>query len=579
MLWDVAENAAAAKALVDSLGVSPLVAQVLVRRGLGDEASARTFLEPALRAMHDPRQLAGCVAAASRLAAALRSGETVAIYGDYDVDGITATAILYHVLTRAAPRARVLRYVPHRIVEGYGLHCEAIEGLAKKGAKVIVTVDCGITAVEPAAFAREQGVDLIITDHHEPPPLDRLPPALAIVHPGLPGDDGELYPFRDICGAAVAYKLAWQFARTWCGSDIVTPELRRTLLDVLSLAALGTVADVVPLHDENRAIVTFGLNSIKATKLVGLNALIDATRLRDEKINSTKVGFVIGPRLNACGRMGHAQEAVDLLTVSGPQDAAEIARGLEAVNDRRRATEQVIFTAAHQMVLDRGDDDPSVRVLVLGHADWHPGVIGIVASRLIEAFGKPTVMLRIGDEEARGSARSIGNFNLVAAFEGCSEHLESFGGHAMAAGVHLRPEAIDGFREALNRYATEHMTADDLIPRVVVDAAVEIGDLTLDVCEDLERLAPFGRSNPAPRVLIEDARVVQRARRMGHEERHLLVTVEQGRHRVRCVGWRLGEFADRLPIDARVDLVGEPERNTYRGNTTVQLNLADLRWR
>ena len=571
--WHVAPPQRAAGALARELGVPPLVAQVLCRRGLDRAELARGFLEPRLTGLHDPRQLAGCAEAAERLVAALRAGESVAVYGDYDVDGITATAIIYHVLKAAEPSAEVLRYVPHRVDDGYGLKAAAIEQLADEGARVIVSVDCGITALEPAAAAAARGVDLIVTDHHELDPGGELPRALALVHPGLSG-----YPFRGLCGAGVAYKLAWQVARTWSGSDRVGEQLRATLLDLLPLAALGTIADVVPLLDENRVIATCGLQRLKATRLVGLNALIDATRLRDEQIESSHVGFVIGPRLNACGRMGHARDAVDLLTLVDREAAEQIAAGLESVNNHRRSVERVIFEQAKQMVAARGDDRDEVRAIVLAHQGWHPGVIGVVCSRLVDSFGRPTVLLNIGDELATGSARSVDGFDIMEGFTACSEMLETFGGHAMAAGLSLRPERIDDFRAALDHFAAERLEPEDLTPKVDVDAEVSLGEVSLPVCRQLGRLAPFGRSNPAPMVLIRDVTLRAPPRRMGQEQRHLSLMIEQDGRTLRCVGWRLGPLAEQLAPGMRLDIVGELRINRFRGQTSVELDLSDLRW-
>lgn len=575
--WQVAPLAPEASSLAASLGIAPLVAQVLCRRGFTDEGAAQSFLTPKLKALSDPKGLFGCERAALRLVEAIRADETVAIYGDYDVDGVTATAILYHALKRAAPSATVLRYVPHRIDEGYGLNAEAITMLADAGAKVIVSVDCGITALEPAEVAEKRGVDLIITDHHEARPDGVLPVAHALVHPDLPHHSDEPPRFKDLCGAGVAYKLAWQFARAWSGSDRVTDELRSVLLDVLPLAALGTIADVVPLIEENRVIASHGLRHIKRTENAGLNALIDSASLRGETIDSYHVGFVIGPRLNACGRMGHAKKAVSLLTDATAEDAKRIAQELNTVNEQRRTTERDIFEQARQMVVEAGYDREEVRAIVLGSEGWHPGVVGIVCSRLVDVFGRPTVLVTLSDDTASGSARSIDGFDLMGAFEACSEHLKSYGGHTMAAGLKLERQNLDTFRNAMIDYAGSHLTPEDLKPSIDIDAEIELETLTLEACLQLEQLAPFGRANPAPIVSISGVTVAHEAKSMGRDGRHLTVMITQGGQRVRCIAWRMGELAPELKSDLKLDVVGVPRVNRFRGRTTVELEIKDLK--
>ncbi|MDH3583345.1 MAG: single-stranded-DNA-specific exonuclease RecJ, partial [Phycisphaerae bacterium] len=448
--WRIAAPDPRADELARRLRIGPLTAQVLCRRDITEEPAAQAFLAPSLNQLHDPVRLPGAKRAADRLVEAVRGQQKIVIYGDYDVDGISASAILYHVIKAADPATDVRCYVPHRLEEGYGLNGEAIGTLASEGTELIVSVDCGITATGPADLAREKGMDLIITDHHE---MDaELPAAHTLVHPRLPAgtnpnDPTDPYPFADLCGAGVAYKLAWQFARAWCGSDQVTQTFRQTLVNLLPLAALGTIADVVPLQDENRALAVFGLRHIQDTPWVGLNALIDAAALRGEAVSCYHVGFVLGPRLNACGRMGHARQAVQLLTDVGAEEAAEIAAFLNSENEDRRATERQIVEEAAEMVEARGYEQDEVRAIVLGHEDWHPGVVGIVCSRLVERFGRPTVLLNTAGQIAQGSARSIDAFNIHQALVACNRHLNSFGGHAMAAGLKLPVERIDAFRQ------------------------------------------------------------------------------------------------------------------------------------
>ena len=342
-----------------AMDVGPLMARILRCRGLGDAAAAELFLSPLLKHLHDPSLMPDLDRAAERMLAAAKCGETIAIYGDYDVDGVTATAILYHTLRHICPAAKVVTYVPHRLEEGYGLNPEAIAELADGGATVIVSVDCGITAVEPARVARERGVDLIITDHHNPPADEAmLPPAFAVVHPRRPGSQ---YPYGELCGAGVAFKLAWRLATMESGGARVSESTRELLLELLGLCSLGVIADVVPLNGENRVIASFGLKRIKHSRLEGLRALVEASGLAGENVEAEDVGFKLGPRLNACGRMGHAREAVELLTTATGPRAIEIATQLSRQNDERRSTEQRILEEAIELAQAAGMTGPDRR--------------------------------------------------------------------------------------------------------------------------------------------------------------------------------------------------------------------------
>jgi len=654
-----AGEAAAAADLARKLRLPPLVAALLVQRGLGDADSARAFLEPQLGDLHDPAELPGCTRAAERIVTAIRSAQPIVIYGDYDVDGITASAILYHLLTLAG--ANVSTYVPHRIEEGYGLNVEAVERIGKarrhegtearsedearrhEGTKarrgeeedvaggdcgsasdpsclrafvpsrlpLLISVDCGITAIEPAAVAKELGIDLIITDHHEFDPA-RLPEAYALVHPRLEGESGvrgpesgvgeeeraivaempdveslgprpsapgpsSTYPFGDLCGAGVAFKLAWQVARVLCGTERLPENYKLLMIDLLSLAALGTVADVVPLRGENRVLVKYGLGRIKHTRFVGLNALIDASGLRDEKIDAYHVGFVLGPRLNACGRMGHARDAVHLLTAAGADEAIDLARYLTRENENRRATERAIAAQATQMVIDAGYDGADQRAIVLGAAGWHAGVLGIVASRLVETFFRPVVMLNLDNGEAHGSARSVERVSIHAALEHCREHLATFGGHAMAAGLRLEAARVEAFRAALVEYVNGQLAAEDLVAELAVDIECAAEDLTLAVFEQVAALAPFGRDNPHPLFCVRNVVLDESALRIGQKKDHLRLHFRVGRGRMQAVGFGLGELAGELQRGVRVDLVFEPKLSTWQNRRRAELHVKDVR--
>lgn len=566
--------------LATSLAVHPLVATLLLHRGVSNSDVAKGFLLPQLTDLHDPQLLPGVTRAADRLCQAVADGQPIVIYGDYDVDGITASAVLWHLLKLAGADVRV--YVPHRIEEGYGLNSDAIMRLASTG-PLIVSVDCGITAAEPARTAKAAGIDLIITDHHhfDPPTRSRpLPEAHTLVHPCLPGSQ---YPHGTLCGAAVAFKLGWQFARAYCGSDRLPGPFKQMLLDLLSYVALGTIADVVPLVGENRVLAVHGLGRIKQTQFVGLNALIDASGLRDEKIDAYHVGFVLAPRLNACGRMGHASQASRLLTDADSDEAVEIADFLTKENLRRREVEREIFQEAKAMVIDGGYDSADCRAIVLGKAGWHSGVIGIVASRLVEAYSRPVVMLSYQDDsvggEAQGSARSVDRVSICEAFDHCASLLNTYGGHAMAAGLRMNVERVDAFRRQLVDFVNSRLDTEDLISTIEIDAECTLEDVTVEVLEQLDRLAPFGRSNPWPVFRAQDVMLDRMAQRVGGGGKHLRLLVRQGRRLVSAVGFGLGELAEQLPVGVRLDVVFEPKLSNWQGRKRAEMHIKDLRVR
>ena len=558
-----------------------LLARVLAARGLSDPTSAQAFMEPSLLGLHDPGLLPNVDKAAERLLGALEAGETVVIYGDYDVDGVTATAILYHTLTTIRPDADVRTYVPHRLEEGYGLNAEAMRTLADEGAAVIVSVDCGITAIEPARAAKDAGVDLIITDHHNPPAEgDELPDAYALVHPRLPGSK---YPFGELCGAGVAYKLAWRTATLFCGGERVTPTLRTLLVELLGPCALGVIADVVPLVDENRVIARFGLGRVRTSPIEGLRALVEASGLADEKIDADAVGFRLGPRLNACGRLGHAREAVELFTTATCARASEISQALCTLNDERRATERRIFDEACKLAEGAGMTEAGTRGIVLAGDGWHPGVVGIVCSRLVERYGRPTILLCRESETCKGSGRSIDGYNLHAGIDACREHLTTFGGHDMAAGLSLASDRAEDFAAAFIAHANEHLRDEDLLPALRCDTAAELGELTPASVRTLEALAPFWRENPRAQLAIRGVRLADDPKPFGQHGRHAGLTLACARTgaTVRCVGWNwsrpLREAGPAIKRGSTIDVVVTPRVSSWNGR--VEPELCDLRVR
>ena len=564
----------------------PLIDRILAARGVTGEAAA-TFLNPTLRQLHDPSLMPGLDRAAERILNAARAGERIVIYGDYDVDGVSATAILYHALKAVAPACDLATYVPHRLEEGYGLNSGSIAELCRGNAgsppaRVIISVDCGITAVEPARVAREHGVDLVITDHHNPPAEgDALPEAYALVHPRLPGS---AYPFGDLCGAGVAFKLAWRVMTLAQGSQRLDERLRAVLLELLGLCSLGVVADVVPLVDENRVIARFGLSKIKHSSIEGLRALVEASGLGGENIKAEDVGFKLGPRLNACGRMGHAREAVELLTVVVGARAREIAEDLTRKNDERRRTEKEIFEHACAMAEAAGMTGPATRAIVLSHPEWHAGVVGIVCSRLVEKYHRPAILLCEKDEPRgqggvllHGSGRSVDGVNLHGAIGACAEHVETFGGHDMAAGLKVRAESLDAFRGAFCAEVGRVLRAEDLAGRAVYDTGAELHEVTPRILREMESLAPFGRENPGVVLRLDGLQVAQRPLLMGSDAKHLSLHLRsRDGHIVRAVAWRWADRVRDVPHGATVDVIATPKINDWNGAGRVELELVDI---
>lgn len=553
----------------------PLVQRILIGRGLATQETLETFLNPTLRQLHDPSLMPDMDKAAARLIEALRRDEKVAIYGDYDVDGVSATAILFHTFRALAPSCDAVCYVPHRLEEGYGLNTEAIRELGDAGARVIVTVDCGVTAIEPAQAARALGIDLIITDHHNPPQTSAdLPEAYAVVHPRHPESD---YPFGELCGAAVAFKLAWRLATMWCGAGKVTDQLRALLLDMLPLAALGVIADIVPLVDENRVIARAGLTRIKHTPLPGLRALIEASGLSGEAVDAEDVGFKLGPRLNACGRMGHAREAVELLTTARGERAMEIARMLTRLNESRRATERAIFEQALELAEAKGMTGPDRRAIVLAHEGWHAGVVGIVCSRLVERFHRPTILLSIDGDTCHGSARSVEGFNLHQALTECSQFLSTFGGHDMAAGMKLPLTNLHPFTDSFVEVCNAALRPHDLVANYRYDCDVSLAELTMREVRSLGAISPFGRNNPAVTVRLRGVRVAGSPGTFGQYNKHLelFVSPGPGQAALRCIGWHWAERRSLIPQGATIDALVRPQINTW-GKGRVEAELVDV---
>jgi single-stranded-DNA-specific exonuclease len=568
--WIITPLSSDAATAARKWNIPPFVAQVLLNRGLSPREPSQDFLTPRLKDLCPPDALPGATRAAELIVEAVRSRSKIVIYGDYDVDGTTGVAILWHILIQSG--ARVSYYVPHRIDEGYGLSPDAVGRLVDDGADMIITVDCGITAVEVADSLRDTGVRLIITDHHAP--HGPVPRADAVVHPAI----GTEYPNPDLCGAGVTFKLGWAIAQRLSGTDRVSGGFRDLLVNLLPLAALGTIADVVPLVGENRIIARHGLLGLADTSLPGLRALIESAGLHGSKISGYDVGFKLAPRINAAGRMGHARLAVELLTGADEKRAREISLYLEEHNRSRRATERQIAKQAAEMIERRDLASDARRAIVLASDGWHAGVIGIVAARIVDRYHRPTFLISLSEAEGQGSGRSIEQFNLNSALEACQRHLLSYGGHAMAAGLRISRDAVEPFTEAFVEVANTRLTGDDLVERLRLDAEVALDDLTLPAAEAIVGLGPFGVGNPRPRFATDWVELAAEPRCVGRNQEHVQAEFRQTGARVRAIGFGLVRHIEDLKHFRRCRVAFEPIINEFNGRRSVELQMVDLQF-
>ena len=567
-------DAARVQDLERTLGVSPVVAQLLLRRQVTDPKLAQQFLDPRLSELRDPNALPGMDRAATLVHQALTQKNKIVVYGDYDADGMTATAILVGCLNLLG--GCVSYFVPNRLDDGYGLNREAISQLRDRGAELLITVDCGIGSLDCAQHARELGLQLVITDHHQIGA--DLPIADAIVHPALPGAN---YPFHGLCGAAVAFKLAWAICQRASHSTRVTPELRDYLLMALGLAAVGTVCDVVPLVDENRIIVRHGLTSIQTHGCLGLRGLVAVAGLdRREQLSSEDLAFGIGPRLNAAGRLGQAQLGVELLTSQNQSRVAALAEYLQQLNLSRDSLDRSIHLAANKQIKEQfaADHDPA---FVLADRDWHAGVIGIVAGRVAEKLHRPTILISLDALHAKpavGSGRSAGGLDLYQALHHCRDHLLTFGGHAAAAGLRIDEDQIQPFRESFCEFVAQHLSPDERLAELQIDVEATLSQLTLETLRDVERLAPFGQANPRPILCATQVHLTEAPRRMGNGQRHLSMRFIQHGVRMRAVAFGRADWAEHMQDLAQpLDLAFHPVINDFNGHRRVELQLLDWR--
>lgn len=541
--------------LSKELNISPLVADLLVNRGIVTAETAINFLNKDAANFHDPFLLDSMDIAIARIEKAIENNEKILVYGDYDADGVSSTTVMVRALEQKG--ARVDFYIPNRFTEGYGPNEAAFRWAGNEGYSVIITVDTGISALHEAKIAKELGIDLIITDHHEVSP--ELPEAFAIIHPRKPGDH---YPFGELAGVGVAFKVA----------HALLGELPKHLLE---FAVIGTISDLVPLKDENRLIASLGLKAMQNTTNPGLRALLQIAGMEDKEITEETIGFAIGPRINAVGRLGSADPAVELLMTDSEEEAEMIAAEIDEINrDRQRLVNQITEEAIAEVENHFPTDENYV--LVIAKEGWNPGVIGIVASRLVEKFYRPTIVLSIDMEKgvAKGSARSIEGFDLFENLSTCRDILPHFGGHAMAAGMTLKLEDVETLRNRLNHLASEILIEEDFSPLMNVDIRCSMDDVSVATIEEMLQLAPFGVGNPKPLVCIEEVSL-QQIRKIGSQMNHLKVIFEKEGQVLDAVGFGYGYLADEISPLSTVKVVGELSINEWNGFRKPQLMLKD----
>lgn len=557
-----AQNSAQVKQLAQALDVPEIIARLLLNRGITTPEAAQRFFAPSLAHLHDPFLMKDMDRAVARLVRALRQRERIMIYGDYDVDGITSVSMTCLLLRKLG--ADVVFYIPDRLRQGYGLSEVGVREAHRRGAKLIISVDCGVTATQEVALANALGVDVIICDHHEPRTI--LPEAVAVLDPKRPDCP---YPFKELAGVGVTFKLLQGLFATLRQDPSQVEEF-------VDYVAIGSAADIVPLVDENRVLVAEGLKRLNSEpRKVGLQALLETAGLAGQEIGTGQVVFIIAPRINAVGRMGDALRAVRLLTTEVPQQARNIAAILEAENRARKNIDEETFAQAVQMV--EADYDPARDLaLVLAQEGWHPGVLGIVASRLAERFYRPTVMITLDREVGKGSARSIPGFDLYAALRQCEELLIEFGGHKYAAGLTVHRDRVDLFRARLQEVVGACLVDDLLVPKLRVDGEIRLSQITPKTFALLKKFAPFGPQNMRPVFVSRGLQVVGEARIVG--DNHLKLKVRQDGIVIDAIGFNLGDLDYRVvPGEGNLDIAYVVEENEFQGHRMLQLRLKDLR--
>jgi single-stranded-DNA-specific exonuclease len=551
------------EALVSQLGgelhLPPAVCRLLAVRGYGSGDAARLFLRPRLEQLHAPDGLRDLHRAVERLASAIRAGETILVHGDYDVDGMCSTTLLTRSLR--ALGATVIPFVPHRVSDGYDLGDAGVRAAFELNARVVLTADCGTSARAAIDRLQRAGIDVIVTDHHLP--SAELPPAFAVLNPRQPGCD---YPDKDLAAVGVAFKLMLALTRAVGGNENV-------VYGMLDLVALATVADIAPLRGENRVFVRYGLKLLSQSNNLGLRALIRAAGLDGKPLTAGRVGYILAPRLNAVGRLGHALRGIELLLSSTEHEANAIARELEELNRRRQEMDRETLEQARSMV-ERLDLESTFGI-VLAADGWHPGVIGIVASRIVETYGRPAVLVALEGGEGKGSGRSISAFDLHSGIAACQDLLMRFGGHRAAAGITIARDQVDAFSRCFNEVARQRLTSEDLVPELRLDLELSLDEVTHELEAVLRHLEPCGVGNPAPVLLARNVRLAGPPRLVGKNGLRLRLATAAGE--LEAIGWDMASRAKELDPALPLDIAFRLERDDFRGEPRLQAKIADFR--
>ena len=535
--------------------INKLLATILVNKGIVDKEKVEVFLNPSRNNFHNPIEMPDMEVALERIIKAIKSNEKTIIYGDYDVDGITSTTVLKNFLEERG--LTVDWYIPNRLNEGYGLNNTAIEKIAKQGYKLMITVDCGISAIEEIDYGNKLGIDTIITDHHEPG--EELPNAIAVVDAKRKDNK---YPCRDLAGVGVVFKLIQAI-----GKKLKLEE--KEYLKYLDIVCVGTISDIVPLIDENRVIAKLGLKLVEQTRNTGLKSLVYASGYK--KIDSTTVSFGIAPRINASGRMGHQEDALKLFLAKDFQEATNLTQKLNEYNTKRQEIEREIYNEALKKIENENLANGSV--IVVDGNGWHHGVIGIVASKISELYFKPCILLSFDDNIGKGSGRSIPGFDLHDALIHCSNTLDKFGGHAMAVGVTVERSKLQDFRESFEKYAVEK-NIKEIVPIINIDAEFNLSEVKKEDVESLKILEPFGEGNKMPLFAFKNLKI--NSIRALTEGKHIKLTLQDNNYMINAIGFNMGELADEYRLGDKVDVVGVLEINTFNGVDSIQINLKDI---
>jgi single-stranded-DNA-specific exonuclease len=557
--------------LARALRTSEFAATLLIARGIREAEAARAHLEPRLSMLHDPAHFSGMKAATSRIARAIRAGETILVHGDYDVDGVTGTTLLMRLFMKLG--ARAAWHIPNRFTDGYSFGPHSIEKARASGATLVISVDNGTSALQTIGELRALGIDTIVTDHHEPPPGD-LPPALAIINPKL---EGCAYPFRELCGGAVAFKLAWGLCQEMSGASKVREDLREFLVEAMGYVAIATVCDVVPLIDENRCLARYGLRSLESSRNPGIQALLSVAKLTGQKLEADDVAFKVGPRINASGRLGSAEKAVALLLAEDAPTAARLARDLDDLNiERKRIESELLVEALREAEPFRDRDEHPV--LVVAGQGWHQGVVGIIAARLVAKFQRPAIVIGLDGKTGRGSGRSIAGFSILEALNGGAAHVEKHGGHEQAAGLEVRADKISELRAAVCMRAREMLGSGGYAPsEVPIDCEIPFAAMTHDLMREIDKLKPFGERNERPVFLSSGLRLAEPSRVVGADGTHMMVQLRHGAQCLRAMAFGMAHRAAELKMGADVHALYTPKWNSFRGETKLEIELVDFR--